>query len=145
MAPEQSASETQYRDLVTSYLREDTRILASVLGMRRIFSSHLYEIYVCIYSGLMGTPSLSDDLVTCLLVFKEEKMRVMFKLWTDEISNERHEYIEDAVKRLESEGTRPYDLIKNGKSWSHLKFTENDRKALLTVGIEIPSSGILPP
>lgn len=138
-------AQNAYRDLVTSYLREDTRILASVLGMRRIFSNHLYDIYICIYSGLMGTPSLSDDLITCLVIFKQERMRVMFKLWTDNLQENKESTIAAVVRRLEEDGVRPYDLIRNAKSWCHLKFTDEDRDALATVGIDIPANGILPP
>jgi hypothetical protein len=128
----------KFRDVVTSHLREDTRILASVLATRRIYSDPMYDIFLCIYSGLMDSNSLNDDLVTCLIVFKEEELRLMFKLWTDQIEGERNAYIEAAVRKLEQEGKGPMHLVRDAKTWCHVPFTLRDRAALRMRGIDLP-------
>lgn len=121
---------TEYRDVVTSYLREDTRILASVLAMRRVYRSALYEVYLCVYSGLLNHPRLHQDLISCLVVFRKESLRAMCKLWTDEIEGDRNDYIVKAVQRLEGDGLGPFDLVRNTKVWAHLSFTDEDRRVL---------------
>ncbi len=127
-----------YRDRITSHLREDMRIRASVLAMRRIYSNFLYDIYLCIYCGLMDSKSHGDDLVTCLIVCREEKLRIMFKLWTTEIRGNRQEYIASAVKRLTAEGKTPFSLVRDAKTWVKEPFTLKDRAALRMAGIDLP-------
>ena len=127
----------KYRDVVTSHLREDTRILSSVLAMRRIFKTPQYEIFLSIYSGLMDNSRLHSDLVTCLIIFKDESLRIMIKLWTDEIDGNRQAYIEQAVIRLKKEGKGPLHLIKDAKVWCHLPFTQRDRQFLAAGGVKI--------
>ncbi|MBI2711468.1 MAG: hypothetical protein HYX41_01205 [Bdellovibrio sp.] len=128
----------KYRDIVTSYLREDTRIHASVLAQRRVFKNELYEVFLCIYSGLMENPRLHSDLVTALIVYHAEALRVMVKLWNDEIGGDREAYIHDAVSRLEADGKTPAHLIHDAKVWCHLPFSEKDRQFL-------GANGIVPP
>lgn len=128
---------THYRDIVTSYLREDSRIQASVLATRRVFKNSHYEVYLCIYSGFMDDTRLHSDLVTCLVVYKAEALRIMIKLWTDEIGGDREAYIHDAVHRLEQEGKTPLHLIHNAKVWCHLHFTPYDRQILGAAGIQV--------
>ena len=127
------------RDIVTSHLREDTRILASVLAMRRIFDHPMYSIYLCIYSGLMDSISHGDDLVSCLVIFKREDLRVMFKLWTAEIEGDRNVYIEHAVHELEKQGKSPFHLIKDAKTWCRVPFTLHDRAAFRMSTVELPA------
>lgn len=123
-----------YRDLITSHLKEDTRIMASVLAMRRIWSTPQYDIYLCLYSGLVGVERLSDDLLTCLVVFKSEQIRAMYKLWTEEIHDERDVYMEAAVQRLSQEGKTPLELVRDAKRWCKLPWTEEDRKVFHAAG-----------
>lgn len=129
-----------FRDLVTSHLREDTRILASVLAMRRIFSHPIYDVYLCIYSGLMDSVSHGDDLVSCLVVFKRENLRIMFKLWTARIEGNRNQYIEDAVRDLQQQGKGPFHLIRDAKIWCRVPFTLHDRAAFRMSKVELPSA-----
>ena len=127
-----------YRDIVTSYLREDTRILASVLAMRRVFKNAQYEVHLCIYSGLMDDPRLHSDLVTALMVYHDEALRIMIKLWNDEIGGDREAYILEAISRLENEGKTPAHLIRDAKLWCHLPFTPKDRQFLDAAQVEMP-------
>ena len=127
-----------YRDIVTSHLREDTRIRASVLATRRIYANFMYDVYICIYSGLTSSKELHEDLVTCLVIYKEENLRLMFKMWTDEIRGDRNVYIETVVARLLSEGKNPHHLVHDAKKWTHIPFTLHDRAALRIAGIELP-------
>lgn len=129
------SAETEIKDLVTSYLKEDTRILASVLAQSRIYRSESHEVFLCIYSGLLGTAWLSEDLVTCLVYYKKEKIRVMFKLWTAEIQGERTAYLEQCVGELERQGKTPFHLIRDGKNWCHLPFTSEEQEALRATGV----------
>ncbi len=129
----------KFRDIVTSHLREDTRILASVLAMRRVFDHPMYSIYLCIYSGLLDSISHGDDLVTCLVIFKREDLRVMFKLWTAEIEGDRNAYIEQAVQELEKQGKSPFHLIKDAKTWCRVPFTLHDRAAFRMSTVELPN------
>jgi hypothetical protein len=128
----------EYRDYTTSHLREDTRILASVLSTRRVFQSPMYEVYLCVYSGLIDSKRLHEDLATCLVAFKEEGVRIMFKLWTDEIRGNRHSYLEGVVRRLEKEGRGPLHLVRDAKVWSGTKFTLRDLAAMKLAGIDVP-------
>lgn len=133
--PKTPSAPPSYRDLVTSHLREDTRIRASVLANRRVYTSELYEVYLCIYSGLVGSKALGEDLVTCLVVFKQERIRLMFRLWTAEIRGSRSQYIEKAVERLTQEGTSPLHLVRDAKEWGKLPLTEQDHEAFRNAGL----------
>ncbi|MGZ3686932.1 MAG: hypothetical protein ACXWPM_09700 [Bdellovibrionota bacterium] len=119
-----------FRDIVTSHLKEDARINASVLGVRRIFRDAHYEIFICVYSGLMGSKSLHQDLVACLAVFKEENLRVLFKLWAEEIRGDRNAYIEKAVEALEAQGRSPRQMLRDAKSWCRIPLTNRDQTEL---------------
>ena len=110
----------QYRDVVTSHLKEDARIDASVLAVRRVFRTQDHELYVCIYSGLLGSKSLHQDLVTCLAVFRKEGVRVMFKLWTEEIRGDRNAYVEKAIARLSAQNRGPAELLRDAKAWGRI-------------------------
>lgn len=125
---------TRYRDLITSHLKEDTRIMASVLAMSRVWSHDLYDVYLCVYSGLVGVERLSDDLLTCLVVFKQEGIRAMYKLWTEEIHVERDLYLHDAVAKLQAEGKSPLELVRDAKKWCKLPWTAKDREAFHALG-----------
>lgn len=127
-----------FRDVVTSHLKEDTRILASVLAMRRVFKHPFYDIHLCLYSGLMDHPRLHDDLLSCLIVFKKENLRIMFKLWSARIEGDRDRYLEEAVKQLGQEGKGPLRLVLDAKTWTHLPLTLNDRAAMKLAGITLP-------
>jgi hypothetical protein len=133
-----SSKDAPFRDVVTSHLREDTRILASVLAMRRIYGHLLYDVYLCVYSGLMGHPRLHDDLLSCLVVFKKERIRVMFKLWTAQIEGDRQAYIEKAVGELKAQGKGPFQLILDAKTWTYLPLTLHDRAAMKMAGVPLP-------
>ena len=128
-----------YRDIVTSHLREDTRILSSVLAMRRVFDHPLYDIHLCVYSGLIDSIALSEDLITCLVVFKRERLRVMFKLWTAHVEGDRNEYIEQATQELMAQGKSPLHLVRDAKTWCRVPFTDEDRAAFGAVGLELSS------
>lgn len=125
----------EFRDVVTSYLKEDTRILASVLAQRRIYHTPEHEIYLCIYSGLLNTAWLAEDLVTCLVVFKKENLRIMFKLWTSEIQGNRDSYFNHAISRLQQEGRTPFHLIRDAKNWCHVPFSLQEQEDLRNLGI----------
>jgi hypothetical protein len=127
-----------YRDVITSHLKEDTRILTSMLAVRRVYSSFLHDVFLCVYSGLMGSRSLGDDLITCLVVFKDEKLRIMIKLWTAEIRGDRNVYLAAAVERLKSEGKGPLHLVRDSKLWTRQEFTLRDRAALRMADIHLP-------
>lgn len=71
----------------------------------------------------MTSKRLNDDLVTCLVVYPQENLRIMFKLWTAEIRGDRNTYIEAAVARLKSEGKGPGDLIRSAKKWVQIPLT----------------------
>lgn len=127
-----------FRDLVTSHLKEDTRIHASVLAMRRVFEHPMYSVYICVYSGLVDSISLADDLVTCLVVFKEERLRIMFKMWTMRIEGDPIHYIQEVLKILQSQGKNPMHLIQDAKTWGHVDFTIKDRAAFRMADIHLP-------
>jgi hypothetical protein len=112
--------------------------------MRRIFDHPLYEIHLCLYSGLMGSISLNDDLLTCLVVYKAERLRVMFKLWSAKVNGDRQTYLETAVSELKRQKQSPFHLIFHAKKWSRVAFSENDRKAFKEQGIILPSAGSAP-
>lgn len=128
-------SPSSYRDVVTSYLKEDTRILASVLAQRCVYRSPTHQIYLCIYSGLVNTAWLSDDLLTCLVVFRSEGLRIMFKLWPASIQGSRDQYFEKAVEQLAAQGRSPYHLIRDAKNWCHVPLTQAEQEELRELGI----------
>ena len=109
------------RDLVTSHLREDARIQASVLAIRRIYNSSKLEIFLCVYSGLIGNKTLHEDLITVLVHFRGSALRVMAKLWVEEIRGDRNQYLEEALRRLVAEGHTPQSLADQVANWAGLK------------------------
>ena len=98
----------EYRDLVTSHLREDLRIQSSVLAELRVYSHPNYKIYLMLYSGLMGSKHLHEDLLAVMVVFERERLRIMARLWTDEIRGDRPAYLSEAVGRLAQQGQPPF-------------------------------------
>lgn len=105
--------------------------------MRRVYSDPLYDIYLCVYSGLMDSKSHGDDLVTCMIVFRNEGLRLMFKLWTAEIRGDRDAYLEQAVDRLLKEGRGPFHLVRDAKTWCKVPFSPKDKAALTRVGLSL--------
>jgi hypothetical protein len=107
-----------------------------MLSVRRVFASPLYEIFICVYSGLIDSKALNDDLVTCLVVFRKEQTRVLFKLLAAEIRGDRGAYIEMMIQKMEAKGQGPLHLVRDAKVWAKLPFTDEDRKVIASAGIE---------
>jgi hypothetical protein len=128
----------RYRDVVTSHLREEPRIRASVLSRRRVFRHAFYDVYFCVYSGLLRSVSHSADLVTCMVVYRREALRVMFKLWAEDAKGDRSDFPATAIDRLRAQGQGPMQLVRDAKYWCGLPFTSDDTAALRMAGIEVP-------
>jgi hypothetical protein len=131
----------KFRDILTSHLQDDARVLQPVRPgpyVRRIYRNFMYELYLYVYRGRSGGKSQADDLTACLAVFKDEGVRVLFKLWSEEIRVDRHAYTSAAVERLASLKRGPFELIRDAKLWSGLPFTLKDRAALRMAGIDLP-------
>lgn len=128
----------KFRDIATSHLREDPRIQQPMAAARKVFSNFMYEVFVCVYSGSPQSKSLRDDLVTCLVQFKEEDLRLMYRLDSTEIRGNKAAYVEELVKRVASEGKSPYHLIRDAKMWCQIPFTLKDRAAMRMANIDLP-------
>jgi hypothetical protein len=112
-------------DVLSPALATENRIRQPALSVRRIFKHDFYDVYLYLYPGLL----------TYLVHYKQESLRIMCGLWEDAPTEDR---VKAALERLQKEGKSPQQLVRDAKLETGHKLTLHDRAMLKMAGVEIP-------
>jgi hypothetical protein len=123
------------KDLLSPALAGDKRVQSTTPTLRRVFVGEYYEVFVCLYPGLL----------TCLIYYKKEALRVMIPLWEDGATGglaarPAEARLQAAVDRLKRDGRGPMNLVMDAKLECGLLLSLYDRAALKLAGVNVPRS-----
>ncbi|MBY0472615.1 hypothetical protein K2X30_15730 [bacterium] len=130
-------SQANFRDILGAHLREDKRVTYAPIAKRQFFTSPMYDVYLYVYPGLPHEPPSRTDLVTALIVYKDEMIRIMVKLLAVDIQGSRDDYLDGYISKLQFEGKSPLHMVRDAKVWCSVPLTQRDVTALLSAGIDV--------
>lgn len=122
-----------YRRVISSHLREDTRIEKEPLAQKRIYRDDAYEILLLVYPPYEREPK--SDLVVGVVRYLEERLELFVKLEVYRASKHPEKHIEALVKRYHTSGTDPLQLIRDAKIWCNIPLTHRDLNNLFEAGL----------
>jgi hypothetical protein len=125
---------TKIKDVLAPSLQNEKRIGSSSPVLRRVFTHLSYDVYLCLYAG---------DLLTCLVHFKDEALRIMTVLGEAPLisgSTTPDGWVEAAIEQLKGEKRGPLHLVRDAKLQCQLPLTLHDRAALRLGQVEVPRS-----
>lgn len=124
------------KEIISSHLREDLRVRQPPRLSRRIFKDAHYEVHLKIYPELPKTHPFFNTLATCQIVYLDEDLSILLKLWAEEVVKDPEAYFRQIVDKLEAQGKGPYEFVRDGKVYCNIPLTENDQAALEAVGVK---------
>lgn len=123
------------KEIISSHLREDLRVKQEPRLSRRIYNDKRYEVFLRIYPELPKTHPFFNTLATCLVVYKEEDMGILLKLWAEEVVEDSEAYFRQIVEKLEAQGKGPFQFIRDAKQYCNIPLTDADQRFLEESGI----------
>lgn len=127
----------KFDHILSSHLNEDDRVKGNLLIRKQIYGHPQYELHICVYEGIQGHRTQSAHLVTCMVVYKEQAKRVLFKLWHTDPQQDWDAYIQKYVlDKIEADLKSPLHIVRDAARWCNLGLTESDEITLIEAGIQ---------
>lgn len=126
-----------FTEILAAHLKEDKRILKDPVAQKKVFSDAMYAFHLLVYAGIPEERQFREGLLTGIVVYKEENLRIQFKLHSAMLSQDPEKVITQALEGFQAEGKTPLHFVRDAKDWCNIPYTERDVSTLLDAGINV--------